>query len=465
MTTACGIAWGKRMNKPRSMRPATPGLHCALVALLFVGALSAPAEVILLDHAIVHTVSGETFTNGSVLMDGDKVKLVTDGKSPVSILANKVIDLKGQHLYPGMIDMDSALGLTEIESVRGTDDTAESGKFTPDVQSWIAVNPDSELIPVGRANGIAYFECAPNNDSPGHDEKGEVAGMSAVVALDGWTTEQMTVKRVAALHVFWPDMELDTRPKEKFKDKSKFKSLEDQAKERQKKLKALEDFFQESRAYEKARKAGEKDFKPNPPFEAMLPVVRGEIPVMVHASEIRQIKAAAKWAETNKFKIVIVGGRDAWMAADMLGKAKIPVVYETVFYLPYRDTESYDVYFREAEVLRKAGVKVAFCGGPGNFSAALAKNLPYFASQAVAFGYPESEALKGLTLYPAQMLGVEARLGSIEAGKEATLFVCDGDILDLRSKVTRMWIAGKEVSLENRHTRLYEKYKNRPLPK
>ena len=186
---------------------------------------------------------------------------------------------------------------------------------------------------------------------------------------------------------------------------------------------------------------------------------------MVHAEEIRQIKAAVKWAQTNNFKIVIVGGRDAWMAADVLGAAKIPVVYETVFHLPYRDSEAYDVYFREPEVLRKAGVKVAFCGGPGNFSAALAKNLPYFAAQAVAFGYPENEALKGLTLYPAQLLGVADRLGSIEVGKEATLFVCDGDILDIRAHVTQVWIAGKEMSLESRHTRLYEKYKNRPLPK
>ena len=455
----------KTMNKPRFIYSTVGRLCCSLAALIFLSTLSASAESILLTHGIVHTVSGQTFTNGEVLINDGKITMVLDGKGPESILANKIIDLKGQHLYPGMIDMDSALGLTEIESVRGTDDMAESGSYTPDVQSWIAVNPDSELIPVARANGIGYFECAPADDAPGHPVKGLVTGMSAVVALDGWTTEQMTIKRVAALHVSWPEMELNTTPKEKFKDKSKYKSLEDQAKERQTKLKEFEDFFQEARAYEKERAAKGKEFNRNPPYEAMLPVVRGEIPIMVHAEEIRQIKAAAKWAQTNNFKIIIVGGRDAWMAAEVLAAGKIPVVYETEFYLPYRDSESYDVYFREPEVLRKAGVKVAFCGGPGNFSAALAKNLPYFASQAVAFGYPESEALKGLTLYPAQLLGVADRLGSIEVGKEATLFVCDGNILDLRAHVTQVWIAGKEMSLESRHTRLYEKYKNRPLPK
>lgn len=432
-------------------------MFTGIAVALSLFAVNARAESILLQNAIVHTVTGGTFTNGGVLINGDKIDLVVDGKSHERVTAEKIIDLKGQHLYPGMIDMDTALGLTEVESVRGSDDMEEVGRYTPDVQSWIAVNPDSELIPVGRANGVAYVECAPAG--------AVVAGMSAVVALDGWTTEQMTIKRITALHLYWPDMELNTTPKEKFKDKSKFKSLEDQAKEREKKLKELDDFFQESRAYEKARAAKSNEFLKNPPYEAMLPVVRGEIPVMVHANEIRQIKAAAKWAETNKLNIVIVGGRDAWMAADILGKAKIPVVYEAEFYLPYRDSEAYDVYFREPEVLRAAGAKVLFCGGPGNFSAALAKNLPYFASQAVAFGYPEDEALKGFTLYPAQLLGVDKRLGSIEPGKEATLFVCDGDIMDLRAHVTRMWIAGKEVSLENRHTRLYEKYKNRPPPK
>jgi imidazolonepropionase-like amidohydrolase len=289
--------------------------------------------------------------------------------------------------------------------------------------------------------------------------------MSAVVALDGWTTEQMTIKRLAALHVYWPEMELDTTPKEKFKDKEKYKSLEEQAKERTKKLKALEDFFLEARAYEKARVVKSPDFGVNPPYEAMLPVVRGEIPIVMHAQEIRQIRAAMKWAETNHYQIILAGGRDAWMVADSLGKAKIPVIYQMIYALPARETEPYDVYYRQAEVLRKAGVKVVFCGGQGNFNAALAKNNPYLASQAVAFGYPASEALKGLTLYPAQLLGVDARLGSIEAGKEATVFVSDGDILDIRSRVTRMWIAGKEVSLESRHTRLYEKYKNRPAPK
>ena len=214
-----------------------------------------------------------------------------------------------------------------------------------------------------------------------------------------------------------------------------------------------------------AAKNGKTDAGINPPWEAMLPVVNGEIPIMVHADDIRQIKAAVKWAQTNDYKIVLVGGRDAAQVASLLSDRKIPVIYEFTFNQPVRNYDSYDVNFKAPEVLRKAGVIVAFSGGSDSFHAAMARNLPYVAAQSVAFGFPENEALKALTLYPAQLLGVDHRLGSIEPGKEATFFVSDGSILDIRASVKRMWIAGKEVSLESRHTRLFEKYKNRPLPK
>lgn len=420
----------------------------------------AHADSLYLHNAIVHTVSGSTITNGGVLIRDGKIDLVTDGKSSDSINADKSIDLKGQHVYPGLIGLDSAVGLTEIESIRATIDTTEAGEFTPDVQSWIAVNPDSELIPVTRANGITHIEPAPQG--------GVVAGMSGVMALDGWTAEQMAIKHPVALHVYWPTMELNTLPKEKWRDKTKFKSLEEQGRERQEKLKSLDDFFQEARAYARQRDAiakGASDPGINPPWEAMLPVARGDVPLMVHANDLRQIKAAARWAQTNDYKITIVGGRDARLAADLLAARKIPVIYEVTFDQPHHDFDSYDVNFRAPEVLHKAGVKVAFSMGATSFDAPLAKNLPYLAAQSVAFGLPEDEALKGITLYPAQILGLEKRLGSIETGKEASLFVCDGDILDLRANVTHVWIAGKEVSLETRHTRLYQKYKNRPLPK
>jgi imidazolonepropionase-like amidohydrolase len=436
----------------------------ALVSVALLPVAPARAETILLTGATVHTVSGPALTNAQVLIKDGRIEAVD---RTIRTRADKSVKLDGLHLYPGLIAASTSLGLVEINAVRATRDTTEVGEYSPDVESWIAVNPDSELIPVARANGITHVLPVPMG--------GIVTGQSGLVALDGWTAEQMTIKSPVALHLFWPNMNLDTTPKEEFKDKSKWKSLDDQAQERRAKVKALEDFFEEARAYARARENGGKNGVPStdvvPAWEAMLPYVRGERPVMVHADDARQIKAAVKWAGTNSWKIILAGGKDAWQVADLLAGKKIPVIFERIYNLgselsstPTRDTYRYDVYFRAPEVLRKAGVKVVFSEGLGGAAASTVRDLPYSAAQAVAFGLPEEEGLKGITLYPAEILGVADRLGSIEVGKDATLFAADGNILDIRSNVKRMWIAGKEVSLESRHTRLYEKYKSRPRP-
>jgi len=425
---------------------------------LAVASISAQAESLLLTGANVHTISGETLSPGQVLIENGKISAVG---TTLSAAGARVVELKGQHLYPGFIALNTLLGLTEISGVRSTQDSTESGEYTPDVESWIAVNPDSELVPVSRANGIAFFEPVPQGAI--------VSGQSGLVGVEGWTTDQRTIKKPLFLHLFWPAMDLNTAPQPRGRGRGAPgpKSLEEQAKERRAKIRATEDFFEEARAYAKAKESAAKGSTPAPDripaWEAMLPYVRGELPITVHADEIRQIRSTVEWAVTNHFNIILAGGRDAWMAADLLASNKVAVIYGETFALPAHDYESYDVHFKAPEVLRKAGVKVAFCFGSTSFDAALTRNLPYSAAQAVAFGLPEAEALKGLTLYPAQLAGVVDRLGSIEAGKEATLFASDADILDIRANVKHMWIAGKEISLESRHTRLYAKYKNRPL--
>ena len=219
----------------------------------------------------MHTVSGDTLSPGQVLLKDGKIAAV--GES-VPADGAETIELAGQHLYPGMIALNTVVGLTEIEGVRATQDAAEVGEYTPDVESWIAVNPDSELIPVTRANGVAYFEPVPQG--------GIVSGQSGLMAVDGWTTEQMAIKKPIALHLFWPSMELDTTPKEKARGKTKPKSLDEQAKERRTKLQATADFFEEAKAYAKAKDAAAKGGAPAPEripaWEAMLPYVRGELP-------------------------------------------------------------------------------------------------------------------------------------------------------------------------------------------
>lgn len=424
-------------------------------ALAFGG--GARGETLLLKNATVHTVSGEVLSPGDVLVENGKIREV----GHLNGQADKVIDLAGQHLYPGMIALNTALGLVEIAGVRATRDMDEVGEFDPDVESWVAVNPDSELLPVTRANGIALFEPVPQG--------GMVAGQSGLVAMDGWTTEQMVFKKAAALHVYWPGMEINPVPRRARRADAGGKSVEDQARERRARIKKLEDFFDDAKAYAKAREAGKGkdagDAALNPAWEAMLSYLKGSAPIIVHANDARQIKSAVKWAATNHFKIIIAEGRDAWKVADLLASNHVAVIYDQVHTLPPNDAESYETQFKAPDRLFRAGVKVAFSAGVGSEETALVKNLPYCAAQAVAFGLPAEEALKGLTLYPAQMLGVENRVGSIEAGKDATLFSCDGDILDIRAGVKHLWVAGREVSLENRHTRLYDKYRNRPKAK
>ncbi|TAL05165.1 MAG: hypothetical protein EPO07_03985, partial [Verrucomicrobia bacterium] len=330
----------------------------ATLAILLLICSLASAETLLLTGATVHTVSGATMAQGDVLIQDGKIKGIYDASQPTTrapIPADaKKIDLKGQHLYPGMIALDTDMGLNEIGAIRATRDGGEVGEYTPEVQSWLAVNPDSELLPVARANGVAYFEPTPRG--------AVVAGQSGLVALDGWTTEQMVYKRQIGLHVYWPAMQLDTTPKERAKDKEKWKSLDEQAKERREKIKALEDFFEEAAAYAKAKGSAEKTkpFQLVPAWEAMLPYVNGDLPIVIHADEKRQIQSAVKWAVTNHRKIILAGALDAWRAPELLATNQIPVIYRHVFTQPTRDSDAYDAQFHGPEVLRKAGVKVVF---------------------------------------------------------------------------------------------------------
>ncbi|MGZ8938633.1 MAG: amidohydrolase family protein [Limisphaerales bacterium] len=424
---------------------------CALLLLPL-----ARAESVLFKNATIFPVSAPAMEKADLLIENGKIKQIGQN---LSAEGAREIDCTGKQIYPGIIAAATSAGLVVIDAVRATIDSREVGDYTPDVRSWLAVNPDSELLPVARANGITHIVPVPTG--------GIVPGHSGLVALQGWTVEDLAVKAPLALHLFWPSMSLDTTPREGLVDKSKFKSLEDQAKERSARLKDLDDFFSEAESYAKARPADANDRIPA--WEAMLPFLNGEIPVMIHADESRQIKAAVEWATQRKYKAIIAGGRDAWMHAGLLASNKIPVLFERVFYqssslaaTPSRDVDPYDTHYKAPAVLHEAGVQVAI--GLGGHSGSELRNIPYVAAHAMAFGLPADAALKSITLHPAQMLGVGDRLGSLEVGKEATLVIATGSILDIRTQVTEVWIAGQKTSVESRHTRLYEKYNNRPRP-
>lgn len=421
----------------------------AMGAVLWGGA-DAFAKTLLLKNALVHTVSGADLQSGQVLVsDGTITKVATASEN---LSADEVIDLAGQHLYPGFINAAGWLGLVEIDMIRATRDMAESGEYTPEVQAWRAVNPDSELLAITRANGVTHTVAVPGG--------GTLSGQSGLVQLGaGWTTEDLTAKGPTAMHLFWPALTLDTTPRDQALDKEKVKSLENQAKERRLRIKEIEDFFAEAEAY-----AGgtHSETKRVPAWEAMAPVVRGEIPLVIHADSFQQIKAALRFADGHKYRVILAGGRDAAMLAKEIAGHKIPVIFERVYNGEIRDTEAYDLHFHAPAVLAQAGVKIAITGGLGGDEAAYVRNIPYTAAQAVAFGLSGEEALKSLTLYPAEMFGVADRLGSIAEGREATLFVATGDMLDIRTQVKRVWIKGEAVDVTNRHTRLYEKYRSRP---
>jgi len=398
---------------------------------------------IALIGATVHTVSGAVIQNGTILFD--KGKIVAVGTAVTIPQNTERIDTRGKHIYPGLIDASSSLGLTEIGSVRGTLDLSETGRINPNVRAEVAIHPESELIPVARSGGITVAAVSPAG--------GLISGTAAAIMMDGWTYEEMTLKAPLALVVNWPSMVYSP-------GRFMRMSREDWQKQRDEQLKQLRDAFAESRAYLKAKDAEKEkgihyhdlDMR----WEAMRPVFSKKIPVVVNANEISQIQAAVAWGEEEQIRIIIGGGRDAWRVADLLKAKDIPVIVNPIHTAPMRRWEGFDEAYTTPAKLKEAGVR--FCIS-GDYSASNSRNTPHHAATAAAYGLAHDEALKAITLYPAQILGLEAMLGSIEVGKDATLMITDGDPLELSTTVEQIFIQGKKIDMQDKHKQLYEKYK------
>jgi imidazolonepropionase-like amidohydrolase len=398
---------------------------------------------IALKGATIHPVSGADIPSGTIVFENGKITAVgTDVPVPAGA---EVIDVTGKHVYPGLINANTVLGLVEIGAVRATVDIEEPGTINPNVRSATSINPDSELIPVARSAGVLTALSVP--------EGGIISGQSVVLRLDGWTPEEMTVRSPAAMHLRWPNLTLDRGPRAR-------KSIKDQQKEIDKAQKQIRDAFQTARAYWQARKNPSPDFKSDLRWEAMMPVFEGKLPLFVHAATLAQIQAALAWAKEAQLKIVLVGGNDAWRFAPQLKETDTAVIVGPSTSLPPRRDDGYDSALSNAAKLHEAGVR--FCiASNGRGAETNERNVGYEAALAASFGLAKDEALKAVTLYAAQILGVADRLGSLETGKAATLIVTNGDPLDFPTQVEAAYIDGRKIDLTNRQTRLRDKYQQK----
>jgi imidazolonepropionase-like amidohydrolase len=388
----------------------------------------------------VHPIEGDPF-EGSILFS--KGKIVAMGKD-IEIPSNaQRVDVTGKHVYPGFIDAATDVGLIEIGSIRATRDQSETGQFNPNARAEVAVNPDSELIPVARANGVLLAVTAP--------EGGVISGTSALIQLDGWTWEDMTVRAPLAMELNWPNM---TTVRAWWQRESE----RDQLRQRDERLRQIQQTFADARAYLTAKKSGSDKVEYDARWEAMIPLLEGKIPLAVNANELQQIQAAVAFAQQERVKLIIVGGADAPLCADLLKKYDVPVILTGTQRLPQRRYSAYDDQFTLPQRLRELGIRYCIAGSR---SASYVRNLPYQAGMSAAFGLPRGEALKAITLYPAQILGVDDRVGSLEAGKDATFIVTTGDPLETPTQIEQAYIQGRKIELTSRHTRLWEKYKEK----
>jgi imidazolonepropionase-like amidohydrolase len=409
----------------------------------------------------VHSITGPPLVNAAVVVAGGKIATITtelqvQGDPPAAVIQQgdghvrklegaTIVNAKGLHLYPGMIDAGTVVGLTELGSARETQDYAEGGDFQPDLRAAIGVNPDSELIPVTRANGVLTVVTRPGGAT--------IAGQSALLNLFGWVPQEMIVVDPLTLHIEFPTAAMGgfgMDPNVPMMGRAIAR------KQRDEKLRKAKDLFKQAVAYDSGRTAGGGRLV-DPRLEALVPYAKGDKPVVIQANRKDDISEALKFADELKLKMILSGGLDAWKVADELKKRNIPVIVGPIMAMPQEAYDPYDAPYACAAKLHAAGVP--FCirsGGSTN-----TRNLPYEAAMAVSYGLPVDEGLKAVTLYPAQILGVADRLGAIETGKMANLTLADGDILQATTQVHAVFINGTPLEPTSKQTRLYERYRQR----
>jgi imidazolonepropionase-like amidohydrolase len=442
------------MRSTRALAAASLSIGLAAVATPQPPPSSAtPGAVTAIRNARLVTVSGPVIDGGTIVLADGRIAAV--GRDVMVPPGAQVVDAGGQWVYPGLLDGLTTLGLVEINSVAGSMDTTEVGDVNPHVRTWVAVHPHSEYLPIARANGVTAALAAPAG--------GLVSGQSALIRLAGSTPEELTVKAPVAMHAIYPT----GRPVfdiARLFEEPELKTFEERVKERrrvqERELRRLGTLLAEAKAAGEGVRAAAAGTIPRPDtdlkMEALAAVARGELPLVIRADEAEDIRAAVKFAGDRGVKMILAGGLEAWRVADVLKAAGVPALIE-VLRLPRLESDPYDAPYANAAALHRAGVRFAIVTD----SAASSRDLPYQAAMARSYGLPADAALRAITLSPAEIFGVAARMGSLEPGKDANLFLASGDVMDPRTEVSRVFIAGREQSLETRHTRLWQQFKDR----
>jgi len=411
-----------------------------------------PRGTFVIRNARIVTVSGADIESGSVVIRDGKIEAV--GATVNAPSGAQTIEGRGLSVYPGMIDAGTNMGLVEVpQGANGTVDTSEVGEFNPNSRAIIAVNPHSAHIGVTRVEGITNVLSAPTG--------GLISGQATFINLLGTTPKEMAVVPNAALVINYP--RLGGGGGGGFGGFQQQFNLAEALTAGERQLDQIRKMLRDAEAYGRSRDAYAKDNSlPRPDLnvmlEALVPYVRAQMPVIFRADREAEIRGAIKFADEMKLKPIILGGDDAWKVASLLKEKNVPVIITGIFGLPNREDDAYDVQYENAAKLQEAGVRYCISSGDPGMEA---RNLPLYAGMASAYGLSKADALKAVTLYPAQIMNVSDRLGSIEVGKMANLVVTDGDLLEIRTHIRYLFIDGREVPLTSRHTELNDAFKNR----
>jgi Amidohydrolase family len=397
----------------------------------------------LIKGGTVVTVSGATMPNTDVLVRDGLIAQV--GPNLQGGAGVKEVDARGKFVYPGMFNAYTALGLAGIGSVQTENLRSEIGDFNPNDRAIVAINVESQMIPITRSNGVTHVLTAPSG--------GLMSGQAAIINMAGWTWEDMAVKSSAAFVINYPRTGGGGRGRGGFG-----RGGGGGPEQSQQQIRSLREMLHTAAEYERMRAGGSTDFDLK--LESMRPLVRGEALALVAADAEDQIRGAFMLADSFGLKVAILGGDEAWKVASELARRNVPVILGSTQSTPPPDAP-YDAIYAQPGVLVRAGVKIAFSTG----DVSSARHVPYSAALAVAYDLPADAALKSLTLWPAQIFGVDDKLGSIEVGKMANLFISDGDPLDVRTHMTDVFIAGRHMPHDDRHFELYQKWNARPVKK